>query len=142
MSQSMYIQIVKINYQPNSKLMANFSTFPKRRMGHSEWLFMPFIIFFHSLRSFSKLNFSEINFSDASYYLSIPYALINCPAHILTIMLVFNIVAIYKDWSLNTKIFETYRTFKTGNPTIDPLNEVPKDRLEKEQCSADSVIHV
>ena len=68
--------------------------------------------------------------------------MINCPAHILTIMLMFNIVAIYKDWSLNTKIFETYRSYKTGNPTIDPLNEVPEDQLEKEQCSADSVIHV
>ena len=54
----------------------------------------------------------------------------------------FNIVAIYKDWSLNKKIFETYRSNKTGNPTIDPLNEVPKDQLEKEQGSAGTVIHV
>ena len=53
-------------------------------------------------------------------------------------MLIFNIVAIYKDWSLNRKIFETYRSSKTGNPTIDPLNEVPEDQLQKEQCSADS----
>ena len=43
-----------------------------------------------------------------------------------------NIVAIYKDWSINKKIFETYRNIKTGDLTIDPLNEVPKDQLEKE----------
>ena len=54
----------------------------------------------------------------------------------------FNIVAIYKDWSLNKKIFETYRSNKTGNLTIDPLNEVPKDQLEKEQGSAGTVVHV
>ena len=48
-------------------------------------------------------------------------------------MLLFNFVAVYKDWSLNKKIFETYRNCKTGNPTIDPLNEVPEDELEKEQ---------
>ena len=54
----------------------------------------------------------------------------------------FNIVAIYKDWKLNKLIFETYRNNKTGNLTIDPLNEVPKDQLQKEQCSADSVIDV
>ena len=44
----------------------------------------------------------------------------------------FNIVAIYKDWSLNRTIFETYRSSKTGNPTIDPLNDVPEDQIEKE----------
>ena len=44
----------------------------------------------------------------------------------------FNIVAIYKDWSINKKIFETYRSIKTGDLTIDPLNEVPEDQLEKE----------
>ena len=44
----------------------------------------------------------------------------------------FNIVAIYKDWSINKKIFETYRSIKTGDLTIDPLNEVPEDELEKE----------
>ena len=49
----------------------------------------------------------------------------------------FNIMAIYKDWSLNKKIFETYRSSKTGNPTIDPLNEIPEDQLDKEQCLAD-----
>ena len=47
-------------------------------------------------------------------------------------MLMFNIVAIYKDWSINKKIFETYRSIKTGALTIDPLDEVPKDQLEKE----------
>ena len=77
--------------------------------------------------------------SDGSYYLSIPSALVHCPTHILIIMLLFNIIAIYKDWTLNEKIFETYRSSKTGNPTIDPLNEVPKDQLEKEQCSVDSI---
>ena len=46
----------------------------------------------------------------------------------------FNLLAIYKDWSLNRGIFETYRSSKTGNPTIDPLNEVSGDQLEKEQC--------
>ena len=51
-------------------------------------------------------------------------------------MLIFNIAAIYKDWCVNKKIFETYRSNKTGYPTIDPLNEVPEDQLEKEQCSA------
>ena len=51
----------------------------------------------------------------------------------------FNIAAIYKDWSLNRKIFQTYRSSKTGNATIDPLNEVPKEQLEKEQCSVDSI---
>ena len=66
----------------------------------------------------------------------------NCPVHVLTIMLMFNIVAIYKDWSLNKKIFETYRSNKTGKLTIDPLNEVPKDQLEKEQGSAGTFIHV
>lgn len=50
-------------------------------------------------------------------------------------MLNFNILAVYKDWSLNKKIFETYRSSKTDNPTIDPLNGVSKDQLEKEQCS-------
>ena len=83
-------------------------------------------------------------FSDGSYYLSIPNALVNCPHHILIIMLIFNTVAIYKDWILNKTIFETYRSTsktgsKTGNWTIDPLNDVPKDQLEKEQCSADSM---
>ena len=43
-----------------------------------------------------------------------------------------NIVAIYKDWSVNKKIFETYRSIKTGDLTIDPLNEIPEDQLEKE----------
>ena len=43
----------------------------------------------------------------------------------------FNIVAIYKDWRLNKIIFETSRS-KTGTPTIDPLNEVPKEQLEKD----------
>ena len=47
-------------------------------------------------------------------------------------MLMLNIVAIYKDWSINKKIFETYRSIKTGDLTIDPLNEVPEDQLEKE----------
>ena len=51
-------------------------------------------------------------------------------------MLMFNIVAIYKDWSLNNKIFETYRSSLTGKHTIDPLNEVQEGQLEKEQCSA------
>ena len=78
-------------------------------------------------------------FSDGSYYLSIPNALVNCPNHILIIMLIFNTVAIYKDWILNKKIFETYRSCKTGNLTIDPLNDVPEDQLEKEECSADSI---
>ena len=54
-------------------------------------------------------------------------------------MLMFNVVAIYKDWSLNKKIFETYRSSKTGNPTIDPLNEVPEDQLDKEQCLTDFI---
>ena len=54
-------------------------------------------------------------------------------------MLFFNIVAIYKDWTVNKKIFETYRSSKTGNPAIDPLNEVPEDQLEKEQYSPDSI---
>ena len=58
--------------------------------------------------------------------------MVNCPLRILTIMLMFNIVAIYKDWSINKKIFETYRSIKTGDLTIDPLNEVPEDQLEKE----------
>ena len=52
----------------------------------------------------------------------------------------FNIVAIYKDWSVNKKILQTYRSSKTGNPTIDPLNEVPEDQLEKEQCSTDLIL--
>ena len=55
-------------------------------------------------------------------------------------MLIFNIAAIYKDWSVNKKIFETYRSSKTGTPTIDPLNEVPEDQLEKEQFSTDSIV--
>ena len=76
--------------------------------------------------------------SDGSYYLSIPNALVNCPNHILIIMLIFNTVAIYKDWILNKKIRETYRS-SSGNWTIDPLNGVPEDQLEKEQCSADSM---
>ena len=76
-------------------------------------------------------------FSDGSYYLSIPKATVNCPIHVLIIMLMFNILAIYKDWSLNKKIFETYRSVRTGKPTIDPLNGVPEDQLEKEQRSAD-----
>ena len=48
-------------------------------------------------------------------------------------MLMLNIIAIYKDWSINKKIFETYRSTKTGDLTIDPLNEVTKDQLEKER---------
>ena len=75
--------------------------------------------------------------SDGLYYLSISNALVNCPHHILLIMLIFNIVAIYKDWILNKKIFETYRSSKTGNPTIDPLNGVSEDELQKDQCSAE-----
>ena len=59
--------------------------------------------------------------------------MINAPLHVLTIMLLFNIVAIYKDWSVNKKMFEAYRSSKTGDLTIDPLNEIPKDQLEKEQ---------
>ena len=55
-------------------------------------------------------------------------------------MLMFNIVAIYKDWSLNRKICETYRSSKTGKPTIDPLNEVPEDERNKEQSSADNIV--
>ena len=51
----------------------------------------------------------------------------------------FNIAAIYKDWSLNVKIFETYQSSITGDPSIDPLNEVPEDQLEKEQFKADTV---
>ena len=66
----------------------------------------------------------------------------NCPLNVLLIMLMFNIAAIYKDWSLNKKIFETYRSSKTGNPTIDPLNEVPEDQLEKEQCSARPIVTI
>ena len=74
--------------------------------------------------------------SDGCYYLSIRNAVVNCPLQVLIIMLNFNILAVYKDWSLNKKIFETYRSSKTDNPTIDPLNGVSKDQLEKEQCSA------
>ena len=59
--------------------------------------------------------------------------MIHCPHSILIVMLLFNVLAIYKDWSLNKKICETYRSCKTGNPTIDPLNEVPDNELEKEQ---------
>ena len=76
--------------------------------------------------------FTTLFNSDGSYYLFISNALVNCPHRILRIMLFFNTVAIYKDYSLNKKIFETYRS-KAGNPTIDPLNEVPEDQLEKEQ---------
>ena len=54
----------------------------------------------------------------------------------------FNIAAIYKDWSVNSKIFQYYRNSITRKPTIDPLNEVPDDQLVKEQCSADSIVHV
>ena len=54
----------------------------------------------------------------------------------------FNIAAIYKDWSVNKKIFETYRSSKTGIPTIDPLNEVPEEQLEKEQCSARPIVAI
>ena len=82
---------------------------------------------------------SDFIFSDGSYYLSISNAKVNCPLHVLRIMLILNIVAIYKDWSVNKKIFETYRSSKTGNPTIDPLNEVPEDQLDKEQCLADFI---
>ena len=57
-------------------------------------------------------------------------------------MLLFNIAAIYKDWSLNCKIFQYYRNSITDDPTIDPLNGVPDDQLVKEQCSADSIVHV
>ena len=59
--------------------------------------------------------------------------MINAPHYVLIIMLIFNIVAIYKDWSVNKKMFEAYRSSKTGDPTIDPLNEIPEDQLEKEQ---------
>ena len=59
--------------------------------------------------------------------------MINAPLYVLIIMLIFNIVAIYKDWSVNKKMFEAYRSSKTGDLTIDPLNEIPKDQLEKEQ---------
>ena len=59
--------------------------------------------------------------------------MINAPLHVLIIMLIFNIAAIYKDWSVNKKMFETYRSSKTGDPTIDPLNGIPEDQLEKEQ---------
>ena len=38
-------------------------------------------------------------FSDESYYLSIPNALVNCPPPVLIILLMFNIIAIYKDWT-------------------------------------------
>ena len=62
-----------------------------------------------------------------------PNAMINAPLYVLIIMLIFNIVAIYKDWSVNKKMFEAYRSSKTGDLTIDPLNEIPKDQLEKEQ---------
>ena len=86
--------------------------------------------------------FSNSFSSDGSYYLSIPYALVNCPLHILIIMLLFNIVAIYKDYSLNKRIIETYRSSITGKWTIDPLNEVPDDQLVKGQCSADTIVHV
>ena len=65
--------------------------------------------------------------------------MINAPLHVLIIMLLFNIVAIYKDWIVNKKMFETYRSSKTGDPTIDPLNGIPEDQLEKEQCSPDSI---
>ena len=54
-------------------------------------------------------------------------------------MLLFNIVTIYKDWSISEKIFETYRSSSTGNPTIDPLNEASGDEFEKEQFSADTI---
>ena len=80
-----------------------------------------------------KIRFPNLILSDGSYYLSIPNAMVNCPLSILTIMLMFNIVAIYKDWSINKKIFETYRSIKTGDLTIDPLNGVTKDQLEKER---------
>ena len=59
--------------------------------------------------------------------------MINAPHYVLIIMLIFNIVAIYKDWSVNKKMFEAYRSSKTGDPTIDPLNEISEDQLEKEQ---------
>ena len=76
-------------------------------------------------------------FSDGSYYLFIPKATVNCPIFILIAMLIFNILAVVKDWFSNRKIFETYRSSITGNLTIDPLNGVPEDQLEKEQCSLD-----
>ena len=77
-------------------------------------------------------------FSDGIYYLSIPNAaLVNCPQLVLYCMLFFNIAAIHKDWDVNKTIFETYRSSITGNLTIDPLNGVPEDQLEKEQCSLD-----
>ena len=37
-------------------------------------------------------------------------------------------------------IFETYRSSRTGDHTIDPLNDVLE--LQKEQCSADTIIPV
>ena len=77
-------------------------------------------------------------FSDGTYYLSIPNAaLVNCPIPMLIVMLIFNIASVWKDWLSNKTIFETYRSSITGNLTIDPLNGVPKDQLEKEQCSLD-----
>ena len=47
-------------------------------------------------------------------------------------MLIIHFAGIYKEWNLNRIIFETYRS-TTGDPSIDPLNEVSKDQLEKEQ---------
>ena len=47
-------------------------------------------------------------------------------------MLMFHFAGIYKEHCLNRIIFETYRS-STGDPSIDPLNELSKDQLEKEQ---------
>ena len=77
-------------------------------------------------------------FSDGTYYLFIPNAaLVNCPFSWLIVMLYWNILSVLKDWNVNNTIFETYRSSITGNLTIDPLNGVPEDQLEKEQCSLD-----
>ena len=118
----------KGQHKPTAKFQVNCQFFDISKTTNDHY-------FFHG-------SFSNLHFSDGSYYLSIQNAYVNCPVHVLTIMLMFNIVAIYKDWSLNKKIFETYRSNKTGKLTIDPLNEVPKDQLEKEKCSADNVIHI
>ena len=65
--------------------------------------------------------------------------MVNCPLGVLIIMLWFNIVAIFKDWNVNRKIFETYRS-KTGNLTIDPINQVPQAEREKGQSSANNIV--
>ena len=82
-------------------------------------------------------NFPNKIFSDGSYLLFIPKATVNCTTPMLILMLFFNISSVVKDWRVNKTIFETYRSSITGNLTIDPLNGVPEDQLEKEQCSLD-----